>query len=329
MRAPRKMTDTMIEVPGSEFGSISLLEQQNQQARVMALLAEGLPTLPRYVFQLNSLLAATPVDLNRVAEVIRTDPSLSAQVLRLSNSALFDPKDRAASIEHAVIMLGADRLRTLVLTCSLVEYVDHQFTPVAIHSFWQHSFMTAILSERIARWTAYPKVEQAYMAGLLHDVGILPMLTVAAREHRAFPALYADAWGESLETERKDFGTDHCSIGRWIGVHWNFPAAVVDVFEHHHRPLEALHDPQLVGIVAAADRFCQKRGVMSGCEPNSIDTAAQTHDDDLLRDCLPGLSSAERIRLAELLDTDSLHMTQMLEVSSSGLVGGPIHIGTS
>lgn len=311
----------MTKKHGWESVPISLAEQQNQQARVMALLAEGLPTLPVYVFRLNSLLSSAPVDLNRVAEVIRTDPSLSAQVMRLCNTALFNPEDRAASIEDAVIILGTDRLRTLVLTCSLVEYADQEFTPVAIQSFWQHSFLTAILSERIARWTGYPKSEQAYMAGLLHDIGLLPLLALAAREHRPFPALQLNTWGESTEREREDFGTDHCSLGRWIGIHWNFPTEMVDVFEHHHRPLEALHDPLLVGIVAAADRSCHKRSVRSEHEGHAVNRREQMPCDDFLRDCLPGLSPEERMKLAEVLETDHLHLTQMLEVSSSGLIG--------
>ena len=68
----------------------------------MAALSEGLPTLPAYVFELNSLLAAAPVNLKRVGEVIRTDPSLTAQVLRLCNSAFMGFRERVTKIEHAV-----------------------------------------------------------------------------------------------------------------------------------------------------------------------------------------------------------------------------------
>jgi HD-like signal output (HDOD) protein len=289
----------------------------------MALIAEGLPTLPGYVFRLNSLLNATPVDLNSVAEVIRMDPSLSAQVLRLCNSSLSDLEGRITCIEDAVVMLGTDRLRSLVLTCSLVEYVDQQFASDAIQPFWQHSFLTALLSERIARWIGYSKPEQAYLAGLLHDIGLLPLLALAARERKRFPPPYPSAWGESVERERKDLGTDHCAIGRWIGIHWNFPAVLIEVFEHHHHPVRALHDPVLVGMVAAADRFGQKRGVEEERGPQRVDDNGLAHQGSVLSDCLPGLSLEEKSRLAELLETDQLHLAQLMEVRSFWSTGGP------
>ena len=156
--------------------------RQSRKIALMAALSEGLPTLPAYVFELNSLLAATPVNLKRVGEVIRTDPSLTAQVLRLCNSAFMGFRDRVTKIEHAIMLVGTERLRTMVLTCSLVEYVGHRVASEDIQSFWQHCFLTAALSERLARGIAYPQPEQAYLAGLLHDIGALPLLVVTSAE---------------------------------------------------------------------------------------------------------------------------------------------------
>ena len=156
--------------------------RQSRKLALMAALSEGLPTLPAYVFELNSLLAAAPVNLKRVGEVIRTDPSLTAQVLRLCNSAFMGFRERVTKIEHAVMLVGTERLRTMVLTCSLVEYVGHRVASEDIQSFWQHCFLTAALSERIARAIAYAQPEQAYLAGLLHDIGALPLLVVTSTE---------------------------------------------------------------------------------------------------------------------------------------------------
>lgn len=131
--------------------------RQSRKLALMAALSEGLPTLPAYVFELNSLLAATPVNLRRVADVILTDPSLAAQVLRLCNSAFMGFRERVTRIEHAVMLVGTERLRTMVLTCSLVEYVGHRLAAADIQPFWQHCFLTAALSERLARGIAYPQ----------------------------------------------------------------------------------------------------------------------------------------------------------------------------
>ena len=171
----------------------------------MAVLSEGLPTLPAYVFELNGLLSSVPVDLKRVGEVIRTDPSLSAQVVRLCNSPLLNLPEPVASIEHAVVLLGTERLRIILLTCSLIESVGQQVSPAELHLFWQHSFLTGTLSARLGRCTLHPKPEQAYLAGLLHDIGILPLLTLGGRDQQPGIAWTLRRWGEAIEEERGFF----------------------------------------------------------------------------------------------------------------------------
>jgi len=291
----------------------------------MAALSDGLPTLPAYVFELNSMLAATPVDLKRVAEIIRTDPSLTAQVLRLCNSAFMGFRERITKIENAVMLVGTERLRTMVLTCSLVEYVGHRVSSEDIQSFWQHCFLTAALSERIARVISYSQPEQAYLAGLLHDIGALPLLVVTSVQPKdSQSGLAVCGWGESIELEREQFGSDHCEIGRWIGVSWNFFPALLEVLAKHHSPSEARQDPSLVGVVAAADQFCVRRGIMLGAPPPELSEPSGNLDQASFQACLPQLRVDEAVKLAETLEADFLHLIQVMEFGASGLFGGGI-----
>lgn len=298
--------------------------RQSRKLALMAALSEGLPTLPAYVFELNSLLAAVPVNLKRVGEIIRTDPSLTAQVLRLCNSAFMGLRGRATKIEHAVMLLGTERLRTLVLTCSLIEYVGHRVASEDIQSFWQHCFLTAALSERIARAIAYVQPEQAYLAGLLHDIGALPLLVVTSTESIEPENIVTCGWGESVELEREHFGTDHCEVARWIGVSWNFSPSLLETMVKHHAPQEATHDPHLVGVVAAADQFCVRRGIVLGAAPPELTEPAGNQDQVILQACLPQLTPEETNKLAEMLETDFLHLIQLMEFGASGLFGGGI-----
>jgi HD-like signal output (HDOD) protein len=290
----------------------------------MAALSDGLPTLPAYVFELNSLLAAAPVNLKRVGEVIRTDPSLTAQLLRLCNSAFMGFRERVTKIEHAVMMVGTERLRTMVLTCSLVEYVGRRVASEDIQSFWQHSFLTATLSERVARAISYFQPEQAYLAGLLHDIGALPLLVVASAESMPLENIVTFGCGESIELEREHFGSDHCEVGHWIGVSWNFSATLLEVMVKHHKPREATQDPHLVGLVAAADQFCVRRGIVLGAAPPELSEPANHQDQGILQICLPQLKPGEADKLAEMLETDFLHLIQLMEFGASGLFGGGI-----
>jgi len=298
--------------------------KQGRRLALMASLSDGLPTLPAYVFELNSLLGATPVNLKRVAEVIRTDPSLTAQVIRLCTSTFMGFRERVTTIEHAVILLGTERLRTLVLTCSLIEYGAHKLASEDIQSFWQHCFLTATLSERLARAIAYPQPEEAYLAGLLHDIGALPLLVISFSDLSEPQEAAPRGWWESVSLERERFGTDHCEVGHWIGISWNFSPTLLDVIVNHHDPRGATHNPRLVGIVAAADQFCVRRAVMLGAQPSELGGPTTNPNHEILRACLPGLSPEDAGKLGQMLETDFLHLIQLMEFGAAGLFGGGI-----
>src|ERR1700761_3648779 len=235
--------------------ALSAEETDKRKQRLLTVLSKGLPTLPQYVLDLNALLSNASVDLKKVGAVIRTDPSLSAQILRLCNSALFGLRRRVISIEQAAVLLGTERLRTLVLACSVMQFAGKRLTGPQLASFWQHSFLCALLSERVARQVDYFEKEQAYLGGLLHDIGQLPLWIVVVDEEARRRPMPPELWVDDLAIEREYFGMDHCKVGRSMAVAWNFMPSFIDVFENHHQPGRAQHDPYLVGIVAAADRF--------------------------------------------------------------------------
>jgi HD-like signal output (HDOD) protein len=321
-QAPISNFFTVTPTSGNSAGGESVDEQQSKIARLRTALSEGLPTLPSHVFELNGLLSVSPVDLKRVGEVIRRDPGLAAQVIRMCSSTLLSVREKVSSIEHAVILLGTERLQTMMLTISLVEHAGNRLSASIVQSFWQHSFLTAIFSERIARRTAYPRPEQAYLAGLLHDIGTLPLLTIASRSQAGPNVLEWPGGGESIQAEQKHFGLDHCEVGRWIGISWNFSPALIAVLQNHHCPQEGDRHSHLVGIVTAADQLCLKRGVKLGGVWPQLNSADPMPFDDTLRACLPNLGAVERIKLAELLEGDSLFLVQMLELGNPKLFGG-------
>jgi putative nucleotidyltransferase with HDIG domain len=290
--------------------------QQRRKARLMSFLTEGLPTMPGFVFELNTLLSSPSVDLKRVARVIRNDPSMSAQIIRMCNSALFSLRRRVLSIEEAAILLGSERLRTLVLTCSVMDFTGKQLSRDAVQEFWQHSFMTGMLSERIAKWLEYSEREQAYLGGLLHDIGTLPLMVVAAEERSKWAQSSCKTRGNSLDAESSHFGLNHCEVGRWIGQSWNFFPSFIDVFENHHNPQRASRDPHLVGIVAIADHFCETRTAAPPAEEEHPEGADSTGEDEWMALCLPRLEVEERAELAEMLETEYLHLLPVIEFSN-------------
>jgi HD-like signal output (HDOD) protein len=235
--------------------------QRRLKNRLLNLLHKGLPTLPSYVLDLNTLLNSPAVDLRKVSKVIRTDPSLTAQVLRLCNSALFGLRRRVLSIEQAAVLLGTERLRSMLLTCTVMQFAGKHVPVKSLLGFWQHSFLAALLSERIADLVDYPEKEQAYLGGLLHDIGQLPLWMLVMEEQLRQQQLPPANWPDNPALERDYFGLDHGKVGRWLAVSWNFMPSFLDVFENHHHPENAQHDPYLVAVVAAVDQFLQAQTI--------------------------------------------------------------------
>jgi HD-like signal output (HDOD) protein len=318
--------------PPPQRSSILCLEETDKRKkRLLAVLSQGLPTLPNYVLDLNALLSSASVDLKKVGTVIRTDPSLSAQVLRLCNSALFGLRRRVISIEQAAVLLGTERLRTLVLTCSLMQFAGKRLTSAQLMSFWQHSFLCALLSERIAHQVDYFEKEQAYLGGLLHDIGQLPLwIVVLEEEAQRRPSPPAE-WPDNIAAEREYFGMDHCKAGRSMAIAWNFMPSFVDVFEHHHHPERAQHDPYLVGIVAAADKFLLTQEPapstpVADASPALGISASEPDGSAFLQECLPLLSETERQAVLELLQTEYIHLLPLVQLglaSATGEAGPP------
>jgi HD-like signal output (HDOD) protein len=315
--------------PRSPADSAFALEQQERRKkRLMAILGQGLPTLPNYVLDLNALLCAATVDLKKVGNVIGTDPSLSAQVLRLCNSALFGLRRRVLSIEQAAILLGTERLRTLVLTCSVMQFAGKRLPVTQLLPFWQHSFLCALLSERIAHHVDYFEKEQAYLGGLLHDIGQLPLWILVVEEETKQRVLPPSDWPDNVPFERDYFGLDHCKVGRWMAVAWNFMPSFTDVFENHHSPDRAEHDPYLVGIVAAADQFLMTQIEVPPANPGEVSQPPEpspSHEQEgptFIQHCLPLLAEAERQAVMDMLQTEYIHLLPLVQLGLANSTSG-------
>jgi HD-like signal output (HDOD) protein len=183
-----------------------------------------------------------------------------------------------------------------------------------LQSFWQHSLLTATLSERSAFCLRYPETEQAYLAGLLHDLGVLPLLllTAGTRDPTIVPG--AIAWGESVELERQYSGVDHCLVGKCIGLSWNFAPQIIEVLEYHHRPQDARYDRTLVEIVVAADLVCQMHGVRVGGEPSRIELADRNVYKSLLDNSTQSMTETEKTELAKVLEIEFPEIMHLLEL---------------
>jgi len=242
-----------------DSASLPLNERFRRQKRLLEIINEGLPPFPHTALQLTAILSGPSADVKKAAKLIRTDPSLSARVLRMCNSSLFSLRSRVISIEQAAILLGTNRLRTLTLTTSMVNFAGSGLPPERATSFWKHNFLAAMLSEHLAKRSDYPETEQAYIAGLIHDIGQVALWMLTCEERAQKKTAPPENWFDNTSVECDYFGIDHCDIGSSMASGWNFMPSFIDVLINHHQPEQARHDPYLVKIVGAVEHFLLTR----------------------------------------------------------------------
>jgi len=234
--------------------SSATLSQIAREQRLQVIVRKGLPPFRQPALELTKALSGESPDLKKAAKLISTDPTLSSQVLRMCNSPLLGLHSRVISIDHAATLLGPERLRSLALTTSVADFAGKALPDSQMIAFWQHSFMTAMLSQFLAKRWKYFAEYQAYIAGLLHDIGLVPewiLLSEAAGEPGELPA----DWTDNPPVELEYFGIDHCKLGGIMARSWDLMPSFIDVLENHHTPELALRDSVLVRRVAAADTF--------------------------------------------------------------------------
>jgi putative nucleotidyltransferase with HDIG domain len=191
---------------------------------VKAEALRGLPPFPWIVTKLLQLFSAPVEDLEvgKLVALIRADASFASELLRCANSPLYGLQARVASVDHAVTILGLNQVKSLALTVGLGAYLGAALRIAVLRRCWRHSVATALLAEELAAPCGLP-AEQAYTAGLLHDIGRLALLA-------AHPQRYADLLsqppadaGAFAAQERELFGMDHSAAGAWLAREWGFP----------------------------------------------------------------------------------------------------------
>lgn len=231
-------------------------KQLRRKKRLMAIVENGLPPFRHTLMNLIAILNNPSADIRKAAAPIRMDPALTARVLQMCNSPLFGRHSRVISIEQAAALLGAERLRSLAMTSALQGFVGQSLPKAQLNSFWRHSVLAAMLSKHLAEYFEYFEAEQAYIAGLLHDVGQVPQWKLVIEERiQDREDLRDDEWPDNPVIQRGCFGIDHCELGSNMDQSWNLMPSLIDVLLKHHEPLEAHHDPYLVQIVAGVEHY--------------------------------------------------------------------------
>lgn len=243
-----------------------------------------LPSLSPVLAQLLATLGRDDASVTEVAAILRQDPVLVARVLRAANSAAYAGRSPVTSIRDALLRLGLVRVRRLALIASLYDAVPVRGTRAAREAFWLHSLAVAYGAEVLVRQAPTPAEEPdpeaAFLAGLLHDLGLLVLEAHYPREAVAVKR-YADTEGVPLcRAEVAVLETDHGELGALLATHWGVAEPIPTAIRAHHR-LELAPEPlrwhaaviHLADFLASTEEIADLReGAAAAFDPGAFTT---------------------------------------------------------
>lgn len=232
-------------------------------AAVVARVRE-LPALSTSVLRVHALVRDPRSSAADLEQAIRPDPALTANVLRIANSAYFGLRCRAGSVRQAVALLGTRRLSEIAAAAALAPILPQRLAgyEMAAAEFWRHSVAVAVFAERIAAALSFQATDGLFTAALLHDVG---KLAIASCVDGAAPEILARArHGVALvDAERAALGVDHAEVGAAVAEAWHLSPAAAATARWHHAPGAAAGTPhrRAVAIVHLADGLAHVLGL--------------------------------------------------------------------
>jgi putative nucleotidyltransferase with HDIG domain len=219
-----------------------------------------LPTLPHILLKLLAAFSKEPTPIWEIGEILGKDAALSARVLGLVNLVHDGGPDRMTSVTKAISLLDIDTVKSIVVSAAVNQTLSPQTEKTRLSwlkESWRHALTCATLARSIAQKSAYHNPDEAYLAGLLHDVGkVVSPLPSAESDDEDARAGQDEEERPSLEPVPQN---DHCEAGAEMVRRWNLPSFMVDAVLYHHQPVRRiLHALPLVKIVFVANILCSE-----------------------------------------------------------------------
>lgn len=248
----------------------------NKELETAIMTAADLPTIPIVAIKVMQLIESDTATADELAKIVSSDPAVAARVLKISNSSFYGCRRQIQTLSGAIVILGFSTLRSLVVAASVKQvYKPYGLTEKML---WEHSFAAGLAAKIIANRTRAANEEEAFLAGLFHDIGKIIMNTL---DRNKFQEVMQHCYNEGIsfgQAERGVYPFSHDEVGAHVIKKWNFPDILTNaILQHHKLEFDELDDPTLVNltaITALADLFCLKLGIGVREPQDDIDLAA-------------------------------------------------------
>ena len=216
--------------------------------------------------EIEQALQSPQCNLSTIGDAIQKDPDLTARLLRLANSPFFGFASRLSTVAEAVSLLGIQQIQDMIVASSVLEQfkgVPDRF--VNKDSFWRHSLAVGIAARLLAMERRLPKPDKFFVAGLLHDVGRLVLLSQSAEWAQAVFELYQRERILLRDAEKQTLGYDHQQIACELLQSWSYPPALVQAVAFHHTPAQSAAKLE-AAVVHIADHLVNAMAIGSSGE---------------------------------------------------------------
>lgn len=217
---------------------------------------ESLPTIPPTLKKILSVIEDPRVSLQKITDFVSSDPTLTARILKMVNSPVYGFPGRISSVSHAMVILGLNAVKGLLLGVSVFEIMQKSMI-----GLWEHSLSTAIFARIIAIKKELPSPEEISIAGLLHDIGKVILIMAFKDDYLKLINSVEEKENFLYEIERQHFGITHAEVGGIIAKKWNFPLKLVEPIMYHHRPQLAEKYQKETAVVHLSNILTLARGV--------------------------------------------------------------------
>lgn len=236
---------------------------ENEQIRSMISKNDSLPSMPTIYAKLSNMISQ-PYDYSydEISTVINQDIAMTAKFLKVVNSAFFGIKNPVKSIRQAIAYLGIETIKSLVLTNNIfIELPENIITEFNLQELYTHSTNVGLIADKIQK--TYKKKtfedgnqpsEEAFIAGMLHDVGKLILIKNSPEKYKIIQKNYENSKKELFIIEKQKLTTSHTELGGYLMTIWGLQKNIVDSLIYHHNPLEAnINTPNILTAVHVAN----------------------------------------------------------------------------
>jgi HD-like signal output (HDOD) protein len=241
-----------------------------------------LPTMPEVLLKLNDVMARADASAADVAKVVSADPAVATNMLRIVNSAYYGLQVRVSSVSLAISVMGFNMTKKVALKAAVFssfgkrrDKIQH-FDPAA---FWKHAVFAGIAARSLAVASSVFKdmhAEDAYMAGLLHDIGKIILMEKAAPRYLAMLRKTVQTSRTEAEVELEDFGFSHADVGSVLAIKWSLPEDLAIAIRYHHSPAKDPFHRSLSSLIHLADSLAWRAGT-----PSTVGTPLPTFDPEV------------------------------------------------